>query len=112
MRDVIPPSPEWGPSLREQVERWEADGYCECVPMNDALFVIDSAAADLLEILLYPEGESPYPIIGEILAAIRSQVEALYECGVRNFLIADLLPLAFAPGVVLVGDPDIASRPA
>ena len=47
--------------------------------------------------------------MGEILAAIRLQVESLYECGARNFLIADLLPLGIAPGVALVGDPDMAN---
>ena len=109
IRDVLPPAPKWGPSLREQVERWEANGYCEYAPMNDTLFVIDSAGADLLDLLLLPEGESPYPIMGEILAAIRLQVESLYECGARNFLIADLLPLGIAPGVALVGDPDMAN---
>ena len=109
VRDVSPPAPKWGPSLREQVERWEANGYCEYAPMNDTLFVIDSAAADLLDLLLLPEGEDPFPIIDEILAAIRLQVEALYDCGARNFLIADLLPLGIAPGVKLFGDAELAN---
>ena len=109
IRDVEPPYITWGPSLSEQVELWAANGYCDVAPMNDTLFVIDSGGADLLDVMLLPEGASPYPIILEIMAAIKSQVETLYGCGARNFLIADLFPIGYAPGVALVGDPVMAN---
>ena len=43
------------------------------------------------------------------MAAIRAQIEVLHGCGARNFLVADLFPLGYAPGVVLVGDPEVAN---
>ena len=109
VRDVDPPYPVYGPSLSEQVDLWVANGYCDGIPMNDTLFVIDSASADLLDILLLPEGASPYPIIFDILDAIELQVKALHMCGARNFLIADLMPLGIAPGVAMVGNPTMAN---
>lgn len=113
VRDVLPPFTKWGPSVGEQIERWAvSNGYCGSAPMNDTLFVLDSGGADLLDVLQPPDGANPQLIVFEILGAIRSHVETLYECGARNFLIADLLPLGIAPGVALVGDPDIANQMA
>jgi len=109
VRDVEPPYITWGPSLREQVERWDADGFCELAPMNDTLFVIDSGGADLLDVMLLPDGEDPFPIIFDVMNAIRAQIEVLHGCGARNFLVADLFPLGYAPGVALVGDPEAAN---
>ena len=113
VRDVLPPFIKWGPSVGEQIERWaDYNGYCGSAPMNDTLFVLDSGGADLFDVLQPPPGENPELIVFEILGAIRSHIEVLYDCGARNFLIADLLPLGIAPGVALVGDPDIANQKA
>ena len=113
MRDVLPPFTKWGPSVGEQIERWAvSNGYCGSAPMDDTLFVLDSGAADLLDVMLPPDGENPEFIVLEILGAIESHIEALYDCGARNFLIADLLPLGIAPGVALVGNPEIANQMA
>jgi phospholipase/lecithinase/hemolysin len=80
--------------------------------MNDTLFVLDSGAADLLDILLAPDSATQELIVFELLGAIRSHIETLYACGARNLLIADLLPLGIAPGVALVGNPEIANQMA
>jgi len=80
--------------------------------MNDTLFVLDSGAADLLDILLAPDEATQQLIIFELLGAIRSHIETLHGCGARNFLIADLLPLGIAPGVALMGDPESANLAA
>jgi phospholipase/lecithinase/hemolysin len=113
VRDVFPPFIKWGPSMGEQIDRWAVtNGYCGGAPMNDTLFVLDSGAADLLDILQPPVGENPELIVFELLGAIRSHIAYLHGCGARNFLIADLLPLGIAPGVALVGNPDIANQKA
>ena len=113
VRDVQDPFIKWGPSVGDQIKRWAvADGYCGSAPMNDTLFVLDSGGADLLDVLQPPIGEDPQLIVAELLGAIASHVEYLYDCGARNFLIADLLPLGIAPGVALVGNPDIANEKA
>jgi len=113
VRDVEPPFIKWGPSVGEQIDRWAVtDGYCGSAPMNDTLFVLDSGAADLLDILLAPDDATQQLIIFELLGAIRSHIETLHRCGARNFLIADLLPLGIAPGVALVGDPESANLAA
>ena len=113
VRDVYPPFIKWGPSVGDQIKRWaDADGYCGSAPMNDTLFVLDSGAADLLDILLAPDDATQQLIIAELLGAIRSHIEALHRCGARNFLIADLLPLGIAPGVQIVGDAEAANLAA
>lgn len=113
VRDVFPPFIKYGPSMGDQIERWAVtNGYCDSAPMNDTLFVLDSGGADLLDIMLPPPGETPQAIVGQILGAIRSHIEYLHDCGARNFLIADLVPLGIAPGVALVGDPDAANLAA
>ena len=113
VRDVEPPFIKWGPSVGEQIDRWAvSDGYCGSAPMNDTLFVLDSGAADLLDILLAPDDATQQLIIFELLSAIRSHIETLHRCGARNFLIADLLPLGIAPGVQIVGDAEAANLAA
>lgn len=113
VRDVEPPFIKWGPSVGEQIERWAvADGYCGGAPMNDTLFVLDSGAADLFDIMQPPPGENPQIVFFEILDAIGSHVVYLYSCGARNILIADLLPLGIAPGVALMGNPELANQKA
>ena len=112
VRDVESPFIKWGPSMGDQIARWESNGYCSGAPMTDTLFVLDTGAADLLDVMQPPPGEDPTPIVGEILGTIYSHVEYLYGCGARNFLIADLLPLGIAPGVALVGDPIVANQMA
>jgi phospholipase/lecithinase/hemolysin len=110
VRDVELPYTALGPSLRQQVERWTANGYCANAPMNDTLFVVDSGGADLLDVMLLPDGADPSPIIFGVMAAITNQIAELYDCGARNFLVADLFPLGYAPGVALVGNPEEANQ--
>jgi phospholipase/lecithinase/hemolysin len=97
----------------DQIERWAVtNGYCGSAPMNDTLFVLDSGAADLLDILLATDQATQQLIIFELLGAIKSHIETLHGCGARNFLIADLLPLGIAPGVAFVGNPEVANQMA
>jgi len=112
VRDVELPFIKWGPSMGEQIDLWEFNGYCSDAPMTDTLFVLDTGAADLLDVMQPPPGENPQLIVGEILDAMRGHIDYLYGCGARNFLIADLLPLGIAPGVALVGNPTIANQMA
>jgi len=112
VRDVAPPYIRWGPSLREQVEDWDANGYCTGAAMNDTLFVVDSGGADLLDVLVLTEEDEQLAIIFAVMAAMANHIVELHGCGARNFLVADLLPLGYAPGVVLVGDPDVANQMA
>ena len=113
VRDVQDPFIKWGPSVGDQIKRWAvADGYCGSAPMNDTLFVLDSGGADLLDVLQAPDAASKQLVVFELLGAIRSHIETLHGCGARNFLIADLLPLGIAPGVALVGDPELANQAA
>ena len=110
VRDVKPPYVAWGPSLRKQIKRWKEDGFCDGSPMNDTLFVIDSGGADLLDVMTLPEGADPFPLILEITDTIKVQIAGLYkDCGARNFLVADLFPVGFAPGVAMFGDPVAAN---
>jgi len=106
VRDVAPPYVRWGPSLGEQVDAWDANGYCTGAEMNDTLFVLDSGGADLLDVMMLPDGADPFPIIFAVMTAMADNIVKLYDCGARNFLVADLFPLGYAPGVP---DPEAAN---
>ena len=100
VRDVEPPYIVWGPSMPEQIERWKADGFCDGSSMNDTLFVLDSGGADLLDIMMLPQGPAQFAVIEAVADTIKAQIEDLYDyCGARNFLVADLFPVGYAPGV-------------
>jgi len=72
--------------------------------MNDTLFVLDSGAADLFDIMVAEEMEDKFLVISAVMAALTDHIEALHECGARNLLIADLVPLGYAPVVLLLVD--------
>ena len=113
VRDVDFPYIVFAPSVGDQIDAWKNNGYCTGGPMNplnDALFVLDTSAADLLDIMVPPDGVDPASVISEILTAMGNHIVELYNCGARNFLIADLLPLGIGPGVVLLGDPEEANQ--
>ena len=113
VRDVDPPYIVFAPSVGDQIDAWKNNGYCTggpMSPMNDTLFVVDTGAADLLDIMVPPGGVDPDSIFFAILTAMGNHIVELYNCGARNFLVADLLPLGIAPGVALVGDPEEANQ--
>ena len=94
----------WGPSVYDQIDLWDANGYCTKEPMNDTLFVLDSGAADLFDIMVAEEMEDKFLIISEVMAALTDHIEALHECGARNLLVPDLVPIGYAPVVLLLVD--------
>lgn len=113
VRDVAPPYVRFGPSLTEQIEAWKGNGYCTgdpMNPMNDTLFVVDSGGADLLDVMVPPDGVDPTSIVFAVMTAMANHIVELYDCGARNFLVADLFPLGYAPGVALVGNPEEANQ--
>ncbi|MDJ0748705.1 MAG: SGNH/GDSL hydrolase family protein [Woeseiaceae bacterium] len=100
-RNVEPDPAE--PSLYDQVADWKANGYCTGAAMHDTLFVIDSAAFDAIDIL---EGRGdPMAILSDWALAIGANIGILYDCGARNFLIANLPPLETAPVLPKPVDP-------
>ena len=88
------------PGLGQQVQDWIANGYCTGMPMDDTLFVLDTAYADLLDIIF---GADPFTILPAMVESIASNIGILYGCGARNLMVANLLPLGEIPGVP---DPD------
>ena len=94
----------WGPSVYDQIDLWDANGYCTKEPMTDTLFVLDSGAADLFDIMVAEEMEDKFLVISEVMAAITDHIEALHECGARNLLLADLIPIGYGPVVLLLVD--------
>jgi len=94
----------WGPSVYEQIALWDANGYCTNEPMNDTLFVLDSGAADLFDIMTAETMEETFSVISDVMLALTHHIEALHECGARNLLIADLVPLGYAPVILLLVD--------
>lgn len=94
----------WGPSVYDQIDLWDANGYCTKEPMNDTLFVLDSGAADLFDIMVAEEMEDKFSVISAVMTAITDHIKALHECGARNLLIADLVPIGYAPVVLLLVD--------
>jgi len=83
-----------GPSLGEQVQAWIDNGYCTGIPMDDALFVLDSTFYDFGDILA---GEDPETVIVGMLDSLATNIGFLYGCGARNLLVANAPPLGISP---------------
>jgi len=88
------------PGLGQQVQDWIDNGYCTGIPMDDTLFVLDTAYADLLDMIF---GADPFEIIPGMVGSIATNIGILYGCGARNLMVANLFPLGAIPGVP---DPD------
>jgi phospholipase/lecithinase/hemolysin len=93
--DILPDPVE--PSLYDQVTRWIDNGYCTgdpTNPMNDALFIVDAAYADLLGVL---DGEDPFAILDSMTSSIAENLASLHGCGAHNVLFAYIAPLEKSP---------------
>ena len=89
-------------SLSAQVHDWEVNGYCTYAPMDDTLFIVDSAYFDLLDIMAVMA--PPEPDIGAAMAimngmatSIAANIDRLYECGARNLVFMTLPPMEYGP---------------
>ena len=84
------------PSLYDQVQAWDHNGFCTHVPMNDTLFILDTSYADLLGAM---QGGTvdPMPIVGGMLDSLRENIATLYGCGARDLLVANMPPLGMSP---------------
>ena len=85
-----------GPGLGDQVQAWIDNGYCTGIPMEDTLFVLDTAWADLKDVVL---GEDPNVVIPGMIESIATNIGILYGCGARNLLVANLPLMGSFPGV-------------
>ena len=85
------------PSLYDQVAAWEANGYCTgspADPMDDTLFIVDSAYRDLLDVALgWPEDE----VVPAVMLSFYENIYKLYTCGARHLLMPNLPDLGMAP---------------
>ena len=93
--DVLPDPLE--PSLYDQVTQWINNGYCTGDagnPMNDTLFIVDSAYADSLDLL---DGADPVTVLGGMTSSIADNLSRLYHCGAHNVLFAYTPPLEKSP---------------
>jgi phospholipase/lecithinase/hemolysin len=97
------------PSLHDQVQAWKDNGYCTYAPMDDTLFVVDSAYFDLGDIIA---GQDPFVILPEMTLSIATNIGILYECGARNLLFAYIPPLEASPLVPPPADPTAPSLSA
>ncbi len=94
------------PSLYDQVQAWKDNGYCTGVPMNDTLFIMDSAYFDLVDLLSV---EDPQPVLFGMTTSIAENIGILYGCGARNLLFAYIPPLEASPMVPQPEDPPALS---
>jgi phospholipase/lecithinase/hemolysin len=83
-----------GPGLGDQVQDWIDNGYCTFAPMDDTLFVLDTAYIDLLDVLL---GADPNDVIPDMLNSIATSIYILNHCGARNLMVANIAPLGLSP---------------
>ena len=97
-RDILPDPVE--PSLGDQVQAWISNGYCTYAPMDDTLFIVDSAYFDLADIIA---GQDPFVILPGMTASIATNIGILRECGARNPLFAYVLPVELSP--IVPNDP-------
>lgn len=94
------------PSLYDQVEAWDNNGYCTGSPMDDTLFIVDAAYFDLLDLI---NGEDAFAVLSEMTTSIAQNIGALYQCGARNLLFAYIPPLDASP---IVEPPDDPTAPS
>jgi len=97
------------PSLYDQVQAWKDNGYCTGAPMNDTLFIMDSAYFDLVDLL---SGEDPLPVLFGMTNAIAENIGILHGCGARNLLFAYIPPLEASPIAPPPQDPPAPSGSA
>ncbi len=97
------------PSLYDQVKAWDDNGYCTYAPMDDTLFIMDSAYFDLVDLLM---GEDPVPVLFGMTNAIADNIARLHECGARNLLFAFIPPLEASPLAPPPQDPPAPSGSA
>ena len=93
--DILPDPVE--PSLYDQVTQWINHGYCTgdpMNPMNDTLFIVDSAYADALDLL---SGEDPLVVLSGMTSGIAENLYRLHACGAHNVLFAYTAPLEKSP---------------
>ncbi len=83
------------PSLHDQVQAWRDNGYCTYAPMDDTLFIMDSAYFDLLD--LVNGEEDPMSVLGGMTASIAENIGILQDCGARHLLFAYIPPLEASP---------------
>mgnify|MGYP001818800100 FL=1 len=94
-RDILPDPVE--PSLYDQVEYWMDNVHCigePMPPMNDTLFILDSAYRDLLDVALGAPGDE---VIPAVMTSFVENIGKLYTCGARHLLIPNLPDLGKAP---------------
>ena len=94
------------PSLYDQVQAWRDNGYCTYAPMEDTLFIMDSAYFDLLDLL---NGEDAFAVLSGMTNSIAENIGILYHCGARNLLFAYIPPLEASPIAPPPGDPPAPS---
>ena len=95
------------PSLYEQVQAWIDNGHCTGAPMDDTLFVMDSAYFDVADILA---GHDPFVVLSGMTTSIATNIGILRECGARNLLFAYIPPLETSP--IVPHDPTAPSLSA
>jgi phospholipase/lecithinase/hemolysin len=106
-RDMDPLPDPMEPSLFDQVDDWDANGYCTGNPdnrMHDTLFIVDSGYRDALDLLMAATDAQKAAILQGWLGAIAANIYALYECGAHNVLVAYLPDMA-GPVVPPAGKP-------
>ena len=82
------------PSLDDQVQAWIDNGYCTRAPMDDTLFVMDSAFFDFGDIIA---GEDPFVVLPGMTSSIARNIRILHECGAHHLLFAYVPPLEASP---------------
>ena len=97
------------PSLYDQVQAWRDNGYCTGAPMDDTLFIMDSAYFDLVDLL---SGEDPLPVLFGMTTSIAENIGILHGCGARNLLLAYIPPLEASPAAPPPQDPPAPSGSA
>lgn len=100
------------PSLYDQVDFWDSNGYCTGDPwnrMDDTLFIVDSGYRDALDLLMADDEDEKDAIIQAWLGSIAANIYALYQCGAHNVLVAYLPDMA-SPAVPPEGKASATAR--
>lgn len=94
-RDIEPDPVQ--PSLYDQVQDWKDNGYCTgnpMTPMNDTLFIMDTAFFDAWDVLMASNEEESNAALMGWLGSIAGNIYDLYQCGAQNLLVAYLPDMA------------------
>lgn len=84
------------PGLGQQVQDWIANGYCSEEPLHDTLFVVDTIYFDFHDII---SGADPYVVLPAMAASIGANIDILYDCGARNLMVANVVPIGASPAI-------------